>query len=118
MQQFDQLSIPIQAIRGENSVLMYTTHSKQLSNTSNCMYLLKLYKKSIIVLLTNVLVNICSEISKIWLILWMVYACKVKGLEEVETLGRLVEMNVLCISDQDHQWCEIAVNHASKFEVI
>ena len=48
----------------------------------------------------------------------MVYACKVKGLEEVETLGRLVEMNVLCISDQDHQWCEIAVNHASKFEVI
>ena len=48
----------------------------------------------------------------------MVYACKVKGSEEVEKLGRVVEMNVLCISDQDHQWFEIAVDHASKFEVI
>ena len=47
------------------TVAMYTTHSKQFSNTSNCMYLLKLYVKSIIVLLTNVFVNICSKISKI-----------------------------------------------------
>ena len=29
----------------------------------------------------NVLANICSEISKIWLILWMVYTCIVKGYE-------------------------------------
>ena len=56
--------------------------------TSNCKYLLKLYYKSIIILLANVLANICSEISKIWLILWMVYTCNVKGLEEVEKLGR------------------------------
>ena len=47
----------------------------------------------------------------------MVYACKVKGLEEVEKLGRLLEMNVLCIFDQDHQWLMIAVDHTSKFEV-
>ena len=33
----------------------------------------------------------------------VLYACNVKGLEEVEKLGRLVEMNVLCIVDQDHQ---------------
>ena len=32
----------------------------------------------------------------------MVYACNVKGLEEVEKLGRLVEMNALCIVDQNH----------------
>ena len=48
----------------------------------------------------------------------MVYACKKKGLEEVENLGRLVEMNVLCIVDQGHQWWVIAVDHTSKFEVI
>ena len=82
------------------------------------MHLLKLYGKSIIVLLTNVLVNICGEISKIWLILWMVYACNVKGLDEVEKLGRVVKMNVLCIIDQYHQWWVIAVDHNSKFEVI
>ena len=29
----------------------------------------------------------------------MVYACNMKGLEEVE---KLAEMNVLCIVDQDH----------------
>ena len=84
----------------------------------------KLYRLAQIVweinycMLTNVLVNICSEISKIWLILWMVYACKKKGLEEVEKLGRLVEMNILCIVDQDYQWWVIAVDHTSKFEVI
>ena len=50
-------------------------------------YLLKLYDKSITILLTNDLTNICSEISKIRLILGMVYTCNVKGLEEVEKLG-------------------------------
>ena len=34
------------------------------------------------------LANICSEINKIQLILWMVYTCNVKGLEEVKKLGR------------------------------
>ena len=82
------------------------------------MYLLKLYEESIIVWLANVLVNICCEIIKIRLILWMVYACNVKGLDEVEKLGRLVEMNVLCIVDHDHQWWVIVVDHTSKFEVI
>ena len=53
-----------------------------------CIYLFKLYDKSIIILLTNVLANICSEISQIRLILLMVYTCNVKGLEEVQKLGR------------------------------
>ena len=39
-------------------------------------------------MLENVLANICSEISKTWLILWKVYTCNLKGLEEVEKLGR------------------------------
>ena len=29
-----------------------------------------------------------------------------------------VEMNVLCIVDQDHQWLVIAVGYASKFKLI
>ena len=37
----------------------------QFSNTSDCIFLLKFYDRSIIILLGNVLVNICSEISKI-----------------------------------------------------
>ena len=52
------------------------------------MYLLKLCAKLIIILLTNDLTNICSEISKIRLILWMDSACKVNRLEEVEKLSR------------------------------
>ena len=51
-------------------------------------YLLKLYDKSIIILLTNDLTNICANISKIWLILWMLYNCSLKGLKEVRKLGR------------------------------
>ena len=55
-------------------------------------YLFKLYYKLIIILLTNNLTNICSEISKTWLVLWMVYTCRVKtnvkGPKEVEKLGR------------------------------
>ena len=82
----------------ENSVLMWTTHFKQFWNTTNCIYLLKLYDISIIILLTNVLTNICSEISKIQLKGW-------------------VEMNVLCIVDQDYQWWVISVDHTSKCKV-
>ena len=48
----------------------------------------------------------------------MVCACNVKGLKEVEKLGRLVEMNVLFNVDQDHQWRVIAVDHTSKFDII
>ena len=44
-----------------------------------CVYLFKLYDKSIIIALTDDLVNIYSEISKIWLILWMVYTCNSEG---------------------------------------
>ena len=66
--------------------------SNSFQTSLYCVYLLKLYDKSIIILLTNDSTNTCSKISKIWLILWMVYTCnvkaKVKGLEEVETLGR------------------------------
>ena len=31
-------------------------------------------------------------------------------------LTNWVEMNVLCIVDQDHQWWVIAVEHTSKFQ--
>ena len=41
-----------------------------------------------------------------------------KGLEEIEKLGRLIEMNVPCIVDQDHQWWVIAVDHTVKLKVI
>ena len=51
-------------------------------------YLLKLHDKSIAILLKNDLTNFCREISKIQLILGMVYTCNVKGLEEVEKLDR------------------------------
>ena len=40
----------------------------------------------IIMLLANDLINICSEISKIRLVLWMAYTCNVKGLKEVEKM--------------------------------
>ena len=82
-----------------------------------CIYLLKLYDKSIIILLTNDLTNICSKISKIRLILWMVYTCAAmgKGWRKLKSWG---EMNVLWITDQDHQWRVIAVDHTSKFKVI
>ena len=93
-----------------------------------CMYLFLLYDLSIIILLTNnfiilltncwqiLLTNICSEISKIRLILWMVYTCNVKGVEQIKKC--LVEMNVLCSTDQDHQWWVIAVYCSSKFKAI
>ena len=57
-----------------------------------CVYLFKLYDKSINILLANDLTNISSDISKHRSILWMVFTCNlkanVKGLEEVENLGR------------------------------
>ena len=40
-----------------------------------CAYLHKFYDKSVIILLKNVLRNICREISEILLILLMVYTC-------------------------------------------
>ena len=83
--------------------------------TSDCMHLIKLYDTSAIILLGNVLVHICSEICKIWLTLWMVYTCSVKGWRKLKSW---VEMNVLCIVDKDHQWWVIAVDHTSKFKVI
>ena len=49
---------------------------------SNCMI------NQLFILLANVLASICSEISKIRLILWMVCTCNVKGLQEVEKLNR------------------------------
>ena len=63
--------------------------SKSFQTCLYCIYLFKLYDESIIILLTNDLANICSEISKVWLILWMIYAWNVKGLGgEAEKLGR------------------------------
>ena len=52
-----------------------------------CNYLLRLYDKSIIILLANDLTNTCSKASKIWMIVWMVYTSNEKRLEEVEKLG-------------------------------
>ena len=66
-----------------------------------CLYLFKLYKKSTIILLASSLTNIRSEISKIQLILWMIYTCNVEGLQEVKK-KRWLDMNVLRIVDQDH----------------
>ena len=56
--------------------------SNSFKTCSYCIYLLKLYDKSIIILLTNDLISISSEISKIRLILWTVYTCNMKRLEE------------------------------------
>ena len=77
---FEQLSISIQAIQG-SSVLVWCKQltSKSFQTSLYCVYLLKLYDKWIIILLTNDLTNIFSEISKILLILSMVYTCNVKG---------------------------------------
>ena len=50
--------------------------------------MIKLYDISFIILLTNDITNICSEISKIQVILCMAYTCIVKGLEELEKVGR------------------------------
>ena len=58
-----------------------------LETLLHCNYLLRLYGKSIIILMANDLTNICSKASKIWLIVWMVYTFSVKRLEEVEKLG-------------------------------
>ena len=52
------------------------------------LYLVKLYNKWIIILLIKNLTNIYRKISKYRLILWMVYTCIVKLLEEAEKLGR------------------------------
>ena len=66
-QKIEQLSIPIHAIHFDYSVLMQTTRfSFQTCLYSiYSIYLLKLYDKSIITLLTNDLTNIRGEISKI-----------------------------------------------------
>ena len=50
--------------------------------------LFKLYDISVIMLPTNNIIRICSEISKILFILRMVYTCGVKGIEENEKMGR------------------------------
>ena len=47
----------------------------------------------------------------------MVYTCKVKGTIS-RKLKSWVEMNVICIVDEDHQWWVISVDHTSKFKVI
>ena len=74
--------------KGDYSVLnpfqKVSKHVCTVYTYSNCMM-----NQSIIILLTNDLANICSEISKVWLILWMIYAWNVKGLGgEAEKLGR------------------------------
>ena len=48
--------------------------------------LFKLYDISVIMLLTNNITNIFSEISKIRVILWLAHTCNVKGPEQVEKM--------------------------------
>ena len=64
------------------------TTSKSFQTYLYCIYLFKLYDTSIITLLGDDLTNSCSKISKIWLILGIYYTCNVKGLEEVEKMGK------------------------------
>ena len=88
--------------------------SNSLQTCLYYIYLLKLHDKSIFILLANDLTNICCEISKIWFYEWFILA-RWKGWRKLKSW---VEINVLCIIDQDHQWWLIAVDHASKFKVI
>ena len=71
------------------------------------------------VLLTNYLTNNCREISKMRMNFWMSNTSSVKGLEEVENMGRtwMYFASALCIVDQVHQRWAIAVDQCSKFEV-
>ena len=88
---FEQLFISIQAIQRDYKEITVCwraqTTSKNFQTCLYCVYLLKLYDISIIIFLKNYLTKICGEISKIWLILWMPYVCRVKVLEEAEKLG-------------------------------
>ena len=42
-----------------------------------------------ILFLKNNLINICSEMTKIRMNLWMIYTCNMKGLEKVEKMVRI-----------------------------
>ena len=108
VQKFEQLSYPSDnEAKGQNSALMQNNPLQQFSNNSNCPYLLKLFNRSIILLLGNVLGNICSEISKIWLIFsWFILATW----KSWRKLKSWVEMNVIYFVDEDHQWWVIAVD--------
>ena len=93
--------------------------SKSFQMCFYCIYLFKLYDKLIFLLLTIDLTNICSEISEIRLILWMVYTSSVEEVQRAgESQEKWVEINVLCTVDQDHQWWVIAVDHTSKFKAM
>ena len=67
-----------------------------------CLYLFKFYGKSIIILLINDLTNIYRKISKIQLIYeWTIPAIWPPwGRNKLKSW---IEMNVICIFDQDHQ---------------
>ena len=71
-------------VRNFHEILRYLS---KILPTPQRVYLFKLYDKPIIKLLTNDLTNIFREISKTRLVLWMVYTCNVKALEEVAKLG-------------------------------
>ena len=62
-------------------------------------------------LLTNDLTNIYSEIGKIWLnfVKDLYLQCEKVGIS-------WVEINVLWIVDQDHQWWVIAVENTNKLK--
>ena len=47
-----------------------------------------MYDTSIMMSLANNITNICSEISKIREIVGVTYTCDVKGLKELEKMGR------------------------------
>ena len=89
--------------------------SKSFQMSLYCIDLLKLYYKSTIIMLTNILNKIWSEISKIdWFFEWFIVTVW-KGWRK---LNSWAEINVLCIVDQDHQRWVITLDHTSKFEAI
>ena len=85
---FEQLFIPSQATQGDWECWCKQPTSKSFQM---CLYridFLKLYNKSTIIMLANILTKIWSKISKNRLIFWMVCTCNRKRLEEVKKLGR------------------------------
>ena len=74
---FEQLSFPIQAIQGDTVCWCKQYASKGFQTCLYCIYSFKSYDKSIIILLRNSLTKIWSKITKIRLILWMIYTCNV-----------------------------------------
>ena len=96
---------------------------KQLKQTVqkvfHCVYIVYTYLNCMIyqllinsMLLINSITNFCNKISKSQVIPWVVYTCNVKGLEEVETVGR----NWMCFASFTNQRWVNVVDHSREFK--